>query len=532
MPVKLGVIVGTWTVLLLGLYVGMHRGLKFLYETAGVGPFLLERLWYLFLFVIALLLAVSQLASAYSTIIRAPETRWWSTFPLSSRAIARAKWAESSSYSGWAAMLLTVPLGIAYLSVIGRPAWLFAWLTLLLLPFMAIMTALSSVALLAWLRWGIRMAVRREVVALGFVAACAALFWALGEQRRDSAPKADVWFVALQELLPRMQIAMSPWMPSSWVARALSAGVERRWIEGWTYAALLWTTAAVAFRVFDHVAAALLPPVLRAQTWGGAEAAPSRRAAPLSVDRWWSRTPLRASLVKDWLLVARDPMQWTQAVVFFGLLGAYFANIHRLSHISSEPGWRVGVAALNLSCTLLVFGSLAVRFVFPQMSLEGRRLWLLRVSPEGIRHLMRAKLYLYGLAGVAIIETLLWMSASRLGVPMAVRWWLAGVGVLAALSIVGLTVGLGACWIDPDAQDAARVVSSSSGALVLVLMLAYVGSVAGALVLAWTSWAAGSAAGALVATVGLMGLSGLAGWIPVQAGLRTLERFERAEDAG
>jgi len=111
-------------------------------------------------------------------------------------------------------------------------------------------------------------------------------------------------------------------------------------------------------------------------------------------------------------------------------------------------------------------------------------------------------------------------------VPPLFRWWLAGVGGCAAVAIVGLTVGMGAWWIDLDAQDAARVVSSSSGALVLVLMLGYIGCVVAALVFAWTSWINHFLSGLLAAGIGMALVSFLVGWIPLRGGFVKLERLE------
>ena len=523
-PLKLWVIVSIWTVLLLGLYVLAYRGFLFLYQTAGVGPFLLDRLWFLFLFVVMIMLAVSQVASAYSTLVRAPDTRWWMTLPMSARTLCRAKWLESSFYSAWAVILLVFPLYLAYLAVLHRDLWLAGWMLVLLLPLIAIVTAWATLVLLVWLRWFGRIAIRRDVMLVGFVVACSVLFWLLGERQEENAQ--DAWFIALQEMLPRMQVAMSPWLPSSWVAKALGAGMNERWLEGSLYAVLLWMTAVLSWRLLDHVGAAVLFPVLRTAERTLEDEPPSSAGSGAGVTSWWMRRPFGASVTKDLLLVIRDPMQWGQAVMFFGLLGAYFANIHRLSRFSVEPSWRIGIASLNLACTLLVLGSLAVRFIFPQTSLEGKSLWLLRMTPSGIRHLLTAKLCVYGALGLLIVEGLLWVSMSRLGVPLTIRWWLAGVRVVAALTIVALTVGLGAWWIDPSAQDAARVVSSSNGALALVLMLCYVGCVVGALLVAWISWTSAFHAGVVVASLGLGLISLLAGWWPVRQGFLRLEDLE------
>ena len=87
------------------------------------------------------------------------------------------------------------------------------------------------------------------------------------------------------------------------------------------------------------------------------------------------------------------------------------------------------------------------------------------------------------------------------------------------MAIVGLTVRMGAWWIDLNAQDAARVVSSSNGALVLVLMLGYIGCVVAALVFAWTSWISHSISGLIASGVGTATVSLLVGGIPLRGGI-------------
>lgn len=527
-PLKLAILVALWSLLLGGVYALAYRGIRFIYDTAGLGPFLLSRLWFLMLFVIMIMLAISQLASTYSTLVRPPETRFWMVLPVSARTLCRAKWMESGFYSAWAAVLLALPLLVAYFAVLQQAPWLVvgivgAWL----IPLVGIVTALATAALLVWLRWLGTVRIRRELLPIGFVLAGSLLFWVLGERSHEQ-PQQEAWFLALQELLPRMRVAMSMWSPSSWVATALDAGLNSRWVEAGFFTLLLWTTAFVCWRLLDHLAALVLFPVLRqhAQSTEAVSAHVTAKTGPFLV-RWWMRRPFFATLTKDVLLVLRDPMQWSQAMVFFGLLGAYFANIHRLAEYSVEPSWRVGIASLNLACSLLVFGSLAVRFVFPQMSLEGRSLWLLRIVGHGMRQLLVSKLCLYGTAGVLVTEVLLVISSSRLGVPIMIRWWLVGVGAVSSLTIVGLTVGLGALWIQPTAQDAARVVSSSYGALTLVFVLGYVGCVVAALVAVWgVGLRHPSTAEVWLASLGLLALSLVTGLLPIRMGLAKLTQLE------
>jgi len=524
-PLKLAVILAVWGTLVAGSYVLAYQGMRFIYDTSGVGPFMLDRLWYLCLFVIAIMLLVSQLATAYGTVIRAEETRAWMAWPLSSRWIIRAKWLESASYSAWAVLVMVLPLGVAYVQILHHSLALVAWLMAVFAPLVVIVTACSTMIVLSWLRWvRLRVRIPRELIAVGFVVVSGILFWVLGEHKRQA--QEDVWFVALQELLPRMRLAMSIWMPSCWTARAWSAGLAQRWQEAGIFAALLWTTAAVTLRALDHLAAGVLWPVLLGQAErveGASSVTPVSSAMRVS---WGMRVPFRAYVTKDLLLLARDPVQWTQALVFFGLLWAYFANLHRLATMAVDPSWRIGVAGLHLACTLLVFGSLAVRFVFPQMSLEGRRLWLLHAAPGGLPRALLAKLVLYSGVGILIVEGLLSVSVARLQVPGVLRIWMAAVGCVASVSVVGLALGLGTLLIDPTVSDPAKFVSSSSGALALVLMLGYVGMIGWSLTLLWSWWLHGATM--LLGFAGVVVVGGSLGFgaLPLMLGLKRLASFE------
>ena len=526
-PIKLAVVVSVWSVLLLGVYALAREGFAFLYRESGVGAFLLDRLWYLFAFVIGIMLLVSQCVTAYSTLVRSRETAWWMSLPLPPRGMARAKWLESSVYSAWAVLALIVPLGMAYVRTLERAVWHLGWLLVVLVPLIGCVTALATLGLLCWLRWVGPIPFRRELLPIGLVAIGVAVFWTIGGQ--PDTPKQDAWFIALQELIPRMHLASSPWVPSSWMARSVNAWMSRRWVEAGLFCALLWSTCAVSVRLLDHAAHGLLLPVIRRAHDGRVDGQPRRAAARADASEqpaWWAGRPFVSCIAKDLLLLARDPMQWSQGLVFFGILGAYFANIHRVTRMAVDPSWRIGVASLNLACTLLVLGSLAVRFLFPQMSLEGKCLWFMQTVPAGLRRLLYAKLMLYGAVALVLVEGLLLVSAMRLSVPLPMVWWLAGIGVLAALSLVGFSVGFGAVVIDPQVSDPARFVSSSNGALALLLMLVYVAGVSWSLAVAWGAWVHRDALSWIVASAAVGLSSWLFGYLPIRLGLRTLERLE------
>ena len=91
--------------------------------------------------------------------------------------------------------------------------------------------------------------------------------------------------------------------------------------------------------------------------------------------------PIRLLLLKDLRTFCRDPAQWSQFLIFFGLLAFYFLNIPRLGYGVQSPSWRNMVSFLNLSVTALILSTFTSRFIFPLLSLEGRNFWVLGLLP-------------------------------------------------------------------------------------------------------------------------------------------------------
>jgi hypothetical protein len=112
----------------------------------------------------------------------------------------------------------------------------------------------------------------------------------------------------------------------------------------------------------------------------------------------WLPTDVRALLVKDGRLFWRDTTQWGQTLVLFGLLAVYILNLRHFSHQLVNPFWIHLVSHLNLGACALNLATLTTRFIYPQFSLEGKRIWIVGMAPVGLKRVIWVK---YGLASVA-----------------------------------------------------------------------------------------------------------------------------------
>src|SRR5690606_2902749 len=77
----------------------------------------------------------------------------------------------------------------------------------------------------------------------------------------------------------------------------------------------------------------------------------------------------RLLIIKDLRLFRRDPVQWSQFLIFFGLLLLYFVNVRRFSYDMYHIGWVNMVSFLNVSVVGLLLSTFTTRFIFPMISL-------------------------------------------------------------------------------------------------------------------------------------------------------------------
>ena len=185
-------------------------------------------------------------------------------------------------------------------------------------------------------------------------------------------------------------------------------------------------------------------------------------------------SPRMVALVfKDMRVFWRDPVQWTQFMIFFGLLCIYVANLRNVAVEFKEGYWETLISYLNLAASALTLSTLTTRFVFPMFSLEGRRVWILGLSPVGLRGVVLQKFWASFIVSAIITVALMAVSTAilHLGWPRAV--FFAGAILLMSAALSGLAAGLGALFPDFKEENPSKIVSSFGGTLCLVISFVF-----------------------------------------------------------
>jgi ABC-2 type transport system permease protein len=132
---------------------------------------------------------------------------------------------------------------------------------------------------------------------------------------------------------------------------------------------------------------------------------------------------------------------------------------------------------VNLILAGFVLASIAARFIFPGISLEGRTLWLLRSSPLEMRQLLWSKFWvgtipLVVLALVLVFATDVLLEVS--GFMMAVSIFTI---TMMTFAIAGLALGFGALFPKFNTENAAQIPTSFGGLVLMMASIALIGVV-------------------------------------------------------
>ncbi len=473
-------------VLLVGaLFEALTFGFRFLRGHRGIRDLLVPYLFSIYFLTMLLMLTFSNAVISFGALFRSPETRLLMSLPLPVRTVYSYKVSESLLFSSWAFMVLGGPLMIAYGLYGGdgrlAPSFYLA-AAAIMIPFVFIPAALGSVLGLLLTRFFPRN--RGKILGLGFaLLAVAGMFLAVYAGVFERGEHTVVDEDLLNKIYATFNFTRSEWVPSYWASAALMRAAEQNWGAAAFYWGLLASTALFIWMLGDFVAEKIY-----ASSYSRGTGAPTRRFYRVgglldSIGRALSPiAPITSRLIiKDLRTFMRDPVQYVQVLVFFGVLFIYSASLRTLGyervvleHIRSLR-WSNFVAFTNLAAAGLTLATLTTRFVFPLISTEGKRFWVLSLLPVKRSRLLLGK-YLFSMGGsLCLLLPLVLLSAFMLGTPRN----MVGMQVLTALcmclGLPGIAVGMGAMFPNFREESPAKIVSGFGGTLCLVLSIGFVG---------------------------------------------------------
>jgi ABC-2 type transport system permease protein len=447
------------------------------FQTIGdFGPLLTQRLLLLLLSSFFLILLISNTVAGLTTFYLAEEVTLLLAAPLDFRRLHHARFAETLIQSSWMVLLFGLPAFLAYGLVYDAGPLFYAGSVAMMIPFLIIPAAIG-VLLVTGLVLILPARRVRDAMLVGIGLLVGAAFLAARLLRPEQLAERSglVGFTAFLVGLDDP----SPWLPTTWAANILIPLLRVEAGEPWFYLAMLCSTAAMLFLLSATLVEKTFVKAWSAAQQGRVHGGEDERA----LSRWLRvlarplpRTPALL-FVKDMTIFLRDASQWSQLILLLVLVVIYVYNFSALPISDGTALATVlrDIAALcNLGLAAFVTTAVAVRFVYPMVSLEGRSWWILKSAPVALERIWWSKFWigfvplsLFGLVLVGITNHLL-------GVPGTLTALFVATLLPMIAAIVSMGLAFGAVYPRLDTQNAAHIATGFGAIVYMVSSLGFI----------------------------------------------------------
>jgi ABC-2 type transport system permease protein len=500
-----------------GLFSLFYEGFEFVVE--HVGPpgasyhaQTVRFVFHLFFASLNVMLVFSSGIILYTGLYNSEETAFLLTQPVRPERLVLYKFQEAVFFSSWGFFLLASPMMIAYGIVVAAPWYYYGMILPLIIAFVYIPSGVGGLACLFIIYRLPRL--RVLIVGAAALAMIVAAGWSIW--RTVSGPQTRLfgsqWF---QETLLRFRFTQQEWLPSSWLTGGLLEAARPEivdephvsvfqvpFFQSCLYLALLISNAMMCHvlvvwaakrwfragyndflcgrpgaRHADNslVDRSIVKLIALAQRVPRSLAALTDRSADWVLAAF--PTHLRLLLIKDWKLLRRDPVQWSQFLIFFGLLGLYFLNVDRFNNPQRDISyvtWINMVSFLNLAVVGLILSTFTTRFIYPMISLEGHCFWILGLLPMKRDTVLWSKFVFAALGSWLPCATLILLSDAMLQVSWQIVVVHQFVCILLCLGLSSIAVGLGAMMPNFRETSPSKISAGFGGTLNLVLSALYI----------------------------------------------------------
>ncbi|HWG32646.1 MAG TPA: hypothetical protein VN650_00665 [Gemmatimonadaceae bacterium] len=451
-----------------------YRLLTYFRNVPEIGTLLAAKLLGLVLVSFFGLLLLSNVITALSTFFLARDLDLLVGTPVDWLSVYGAKLIETLVNSSWMVVLMAFPIFTAY-GIAYDGGWWYPLVAIAaVIPFLIIPAAVGAAVTL--LLVNIFPARRtRDILSVITVLAAGGVILAFRLLRPERLARPE-GFRSLVDFLAVLRTPTSPWLPSDWVQTGVLGWL--RYEPDALPFYLLWSTAAALV-----VMGAILHRTLYAAGFSKSQEGSGRTATR---GRARSRMLLnilpatrRELVLKELRLFFRDTTQWSQLILLVVLVVVYVLNIRFLPLRGDGITFFLAniVPFLNLVLAGFVLASIAARFIFPSVSLEGRTWWLLKASPLSMRDLLWAKFWVGTMPLLALALAIVFTTDVLLEVSEFMTAVSIGTITLLTFAISGLAIGAGTIFPQFETENAAQIPTSFGGLIFMMTAISLIGAV-------------------------------------------------------
>lgn len=461
-----------------GCYIFTHNTIEYLLTGVKIGSFLLHRFIMIILFLFFVSINIGNIVVSFSTLYRSGEINYFFTKPISFAKIFLIKFLDNFFYSSTTLLFIIFSVIAGYGAYFLMP-WYFypIALLLLILPFMFTAGSLGVMILLIVLRLASKLGLRRVIIIIAVLYSVFISLFYLISSPITLVEKVFQYYPDINRYFGFLESDLLKLLPNYWIAEALY------WFsQGDTGKVLPYIIINILTSIIVFTSAVLLARKWYYTTWLTSltlntdfKFKHSFKKSILKFENDSILSRLNEVIIKrETLLFFREPSQWIHMAVMLFLIFVFLTSISRINLMimkSYDINLKALVYLIVFLFNVFLTASLALRFVFPLISLEGEALWKIKSAPVNYSKFLLKKLGIYFV--FILLTSIIISFFSNLQFPPVLGFAAVINSILITITLVALNFGMGGVFANYKERNPIRIASSQGASLTFLFTIIY-----------------------------------------------------------
>lgn len=461
-----------YTIFAIGAFIFSHEAVKYLLEQFNIGLFLLHEFFSITLFIFFIAVNIGNIIVSYSTLYKSQEVNYLFTKPIPPSTIFVIKFFDNFLYSSSTLILILISVLGGYAYYLDYSVWDVVILFLLnFVPFMLTAASLGIIILLLLVKLSTLIGIRTIIFSLIVIYLFSIYMFFdiispvdLVDKVMQYYPNVDLYF---GNYLPESL----KFFPNHWLSNSLY------WVSRDNYTAALSSFyLQIVTSVVLFVTAVFLGMKWYHKTWFY-EFRLRKANTKDDLDRVLSfknsskfTATVESIIKREYHNFFREPTQIFHSIVLLFMILLFLTSVPSVFKLEGITIFLKTVIYLSIIIfnTFLV-ATLALRFVFPLVSLEGNVFWKIKSAPISTLNILRMKLFPYFLIITLIALILNVVINLRIDIILLLITSIITLFVAAALILLNFSIG--GLFANFSEKNPIRIASSQGASLSFLISL-------------------------------------------------------------
>ena len=465
-----------------GAYTFAFTTTRFMLEHTRIGLYMFHTFISMLLFVLFVAVNLGNIIVSYSTLYRSSEVSFLLTKPVSFTTVFILKFFDNFFYSSTTLFVVAFMALLGYGNYFGYPWYFLAGVMIfVLIPFMFLSACLAVLILMAIMKLAGRIGFRKVMAGIFTLYFFFIYLFFDSSNPIRLVEKVNRYYPNVDAYLSNTAPGFIQYLPNQWVANIFYNIARGDVMRALPYAGILLSVTIAVFGLLLLVANRFYYRSwlvsLEVQSAGQRIYDPAHKHFMGFQSRSLFSSQIEVLIKKEFFTFIREASQWIHLVVMIVLTCLFAISVSNIN-----LNWHIMDVQMLTYLVMFVFGgfmvsSLALRFVFPMIGLEGLSFWALKSSPIKENRIYLIKFIIGFLLILPVAEYIIIASnipfIGKTDLHSLLLWFGIFNAFWISITMVSFNLGLGGFFANYLERNPIRAASTQGATLTFLATLLY-----------------------------------------------------------